>query len=108
MKKRTVSTLRILLASVTCAPALAAQNPPTPAAAPTTGKGQIVGVVVDSLDGRFLSNADVVIKGGEPAARTDSLGKFTIDSLTPGTYQVAVFHDLLDTLGEKPGPRSCA
>jgi hypothetical protein len=99
MKKRTVSTLRILLASVTCATALAAQNPPTPAAAPTTGKGQIVGVVVDSLDGRFLSNADVVIKGGEPAARTDSLGKFTIDSLTPGTYQVAVFHDLLDTLG---------
>ena len=30
---------------------------------------------------------------------TDSLGRFRIDSLNPGTYQVGVFHPLLDTLG---------
>jgi uncharacterized protein (DUF2141 family) len=102
MKKGTLSFLRTLLAPATLlafAPPLAAQNPATPAAPSSTGKGQIVGVVVDSLDGRFLSGADVVIRGGEPAAHTDSLGKFSIDSLVPGTYQVGVFHDLLDTLG---------
>jgi hypothetical protein len=94
MKK--LSVLRMLLALlIAYANPLAAQNPATS----RTGKGQIVGVVVDSLDGRFLSGADVVIRGGEPAAHTDSLGKFSIDSLVPGTYQVGVFHDLLDTLG---------
>jgi len=96
MKKRTLPVLRMLLPTlVAFAPPLAAQNPATP----STGKGQIVGVVVDSLDGRFLAGADIVIRGGEPAAHTDSLGKFSIDSLVPGTYQVGVFHDLLDTLG---------
>jgi hypothetical protein len=100
MKKGKLSVLRILLIAATLmTPPLAAQNPATPAAPASTGKGQIVGVVVDSLDGRFLSGADVVIRGGEPAAHTDSLGRFTIDSLVPGTYQVGVFHDLLDTLG---------
>jgi len=33
------------------------------------------------------------------SATTDSAGKFRIDSLAPGTYQVGVFHPLLDTLG---------
>jgi hypothetical protein len=80
---------------------LGAQNTtaPTPPAASKTGKGQIAGVVLDSLNGRYLSGADVVIKGGTAAATTDSLGKFKIDSLPPGTYQVGVFHSLLDTLG---------
>jgi hypothetical protein len=103
MKTDTLSLLRMLLALATAlafALPVAAQNPATPAPASSSpGKGQIVGVVVDSLDGRFLSGADVVIRGGEPAAHTDSLGKFSIDSLVPGTYQVGVFHDLLDTLG---------
>ena len=96
MKK--LSVLRMLLVpTIAFVPSLAAQNPATPGPA-STGKGQIVGVVVDSLDARFLSGADVVIRGGEPAAHTDSLGRFNIDSLVPGTYQVGVFHDLLDTL----------
>jgi hypothetical protein len=94
MKK--LSVLRMLL--IALATPVAAQNPATPATS-STGKGRIVGVVVDSLDGRFLSGADVVIRGGEPAAHTDSLGKFSIDSLVPGTYQVGIFHELLDTLG---------
>lgn len=70
----------------------------TPPSASKTGKGQIVGVVLDSLNGGYLSGADVVIKGGSTAAATDSLGKFKIDSLPPGTYQVGVFHNRLDTL----------
>jgi hypothetical protein len=80
---------------------LGAQNvtAPSPPAAAKTGKGQIAGVVLDTLNGRYLSGADIVIEGGRTAAETDSLGRFKIDSLPPGTYQVGVFHPLLDTLG---------
>jgi hypothetical protein len=83
-------------------PALGAQTPTsssTPPAAPRTGKAQIVGVVVDSLNGRYLSAADIVVEGTNLTIETDSLGKFEIDSLMPGTYQVGVFHPLLDSLG---------
>ena len=93
--------LRLAAALIAFAPALGAQKTTasTPGAS-KTGKAQIAGVVVDSLDGRYLSNADVVIDGTrETTLETDSLGKFEIDSLAPGTYQVGVFHPLLDTLG---------
>ena len=84
------------------APALRGQdNPaPPPPAVTRTGKAKIVGVVVDSLHGRFLSGAEVVIEGANTnkTVQTDSLGKFGIDSLPPGNYQVGVFHPLLDTL----------
>jgi hypothetical protein len=40
-----------------------------------------------------------MIEGAKTTIVTDSLGKFRIDSLPPGTYQVGVFHPLLDTLG---------
>jgi hypothetical protein len=55
-------------------------------------------VVVDSLHGRYLSGADVVVEGVTNTVQTDSLGQFKIDGLTPGTFQVGVFHPLLDTL----------
>ncbi len=74
----------------------------TPSAAPVVGKAgraEIIGVVVDSLNGRFLAGADVIVEGAKVTLVTDSLGKFRIDSLIPGTYQVGVFHPLLDTLG---------
>jgi hypothetical protein len=98
-----ISKLRLCLAAVLIAfaPALRAQQttPSTPPAAPKTGKAQIVGVVVDSLNGRYLSDADVVIEGTKATLETDSLGRFEIDTLPPGTYQVGVFHPLLDSLG---------
>jgi hypothetical protein len=83
------------------APALGAQKTTasTPPAGPKTGKAQIVGVVVDSLNGGFLSDADVLIEGANATLETDSLGKFEIDSLAPGIYRIGVFHPLLDTLG---------
>src|SRR4030081_1626621 len=74
-------------------------TPPTPPAASRSGKGQITGIVIDSLNRRFLTGADIVIDGGRAEVQTDSLGKFTIASLIPGTYQVGVFHPILDTLG---------
>jgi hypothetical protein len=91
-----------LVALIALAPTLSAQTPTassTPPTAPRTGKAQILGVVVDSLNGRYLSDADVVIEGTKATLETDSLGKFEIDTLPPGTYQVGVFHPLLDSLG---------
>ncbi|MFL5630786.1 MAG: carboxypeptidase regulatory-like domain-containing protein [Gemmatimonadaceae bacterium] len=73
------------------APCLQAQTPSAPA--------KIVGTVVDSLNGRYLVGADIVIEGRGEAISTDSLGRFHVDSLPAGTYRVGVFHPLLDTLG---------
>jgi hypothetical protein len=71
----------------------------TPAATNKTGTAVIAGVVVDSLNGRFLTGADVMIEGAKATLVTDSVGKFRMDGLPPGTYQIGVFHPLLDTLG---------
>src|ERR1700737_3566157 len=86
--------LCIAVALIVFAPPLGAQNKtaPTPPAGSKTGKAQIVGVVVDSLNGRYLSGADVVIEGARATLETDSLGKFRMDSWPPGTYRVGVFH----------------
>ena len=100
---RSTGTLQIMAAlavSASAVPLAAQQKTPTPAvAAVTTGKAEIVGMVIDSLHGRYLSGADVVIEGAKATVVTDSLGRFRIDGLPPGTYQVGVFHPLLDTLG---------
>jgi hypothetical protein len=60
---------------------------------------RLVGVVGDSLSAAPLRGAEVVVSGLARSVTTDSLGRFTIDSLTPGTYQVGVFHPLLENLG---------
>jgi hypothetical protein len=81
-------------------PVASQQKTPTPPVQVSgSGKGEIVGIVIDSLNGRYLSGADVVIEGAKATLVTDSLGKFRIDGLAPGNYQVGVFHPLLDTLG---------
>jgi hypothetical protein len=82
-------------------PLFAQQNTPAAAADTTTKlrRAQIKGVVLDSLNGRYLSGADVIVEGAKATLITDSVGRFHIDSLAPGTYQVGVFHPLLDTLG---------
>lgn len=94
---------RIALASVAAlaitAPLTAQQTTQPPAPAHEPGTAEIVGIVIDSLHGGYLSGAEVVIEGAKATAITDALGKFSIDGLAPGTYQVGVFHPLLDTLG---------
>jgi Carboxypeptidase regulatory-like domain len=64
-----------------------------------TGRAKIVGVVVDSVNGGYLTGAEIVIESGPPGVRTDSLGRFEVDSLRPGIYHVGVLHPLLDSLG---------
>jgi hypothetical protein len=101
MQLATKAYLIIALAFVGTAGALGAQQktPPTPTPATRVGRAEISGLVIDSLNGRYLAGADVIIDGAKATLLTDSLGKFRIDSLPPGTYQVGVFHPLLDTLG---------
>jgi hypothetical protein len=89
--------LALSLASASLSAQQKSQTPPTPPA--KTGKGMITGVVIDSLNGRYLSGAEVIVQGANLTRVTDSLGRFRVDSLAPGRYQVGVFHPLLDTLG---------
>jgi hypothetical protein len=64
-----------------------------------TGKASITGVIVDSLRGSYLASAEVLVEGAQKSVVTDSLGRFRLDGLKPGTYQVGVFHPVLDSLG---------
>jgi hypothetical protein len=80
------------------APAHAQVTPTQPSTAPIP-KSAITGIVGDSLHGDYLIGAEVIIEGLRATVFTDSLGRFRVDSLPPGTYQVGVFHPLLDTLG---------
>ncbi|MEY2457678.1 MAG: hypothetical protein QOK06_2803 [Acidimicrobiaceae bacterium] len=60
---------------------------------------RIIGIVVDSIDGTGLKGAEVLVSGSPLPVTTDSLGRFSVEGLSPGTYQVGVFHPLLETLG---------
>lgn len=101
MRRTRSFRLLALIALVAPCGRLAAQqqrSAPTPAPE-KTGKVEISGVVVDSLHGRYLVGAEVVIEGVKENLVTDSLGSFRIAGLPPGTYQVGAFHPVLDTLG---------
>jgi hypothetical protein len=60
---------------------------------------RIIGIVVDSVHGTGLEGADVLVSGRTSPVRTDSLGRFAVEGLSPGTYQIGVFHPLLESLG---------
>jgi hypothetical protein len=89
------------LALMAIAPAVRGQSPVTQILAGTSlaGSAKIVGVVVDSVNGGYLAGAEIAIEGGRRTLRTDSLGRFEVDSLHPGIYQVGVLHPVLDSLG---------
>lgn len=71
---------------------LLGQNPaPKPA--------RVVGIVIDSIHRSGLPGADVIVSGIATPYTTDSLGRFAIESLPPGTYRIGVFHPLLESLG---------
>jgi hypothetical protein len=89
------------------APAPAQPAPTTIAPAPgSTGPlagsstmGYLQGVAIDSIHDRPLVNAMVQLSGTDRVGITDSLGRFLIDSIKPGSYKVDVDHPILDTLG---------
>ena len=66
----------------------------------TPRTGRISGVVIDSLDGGGLANADVLAEGKTVAfAHTDSAGNFVMPDVPTGKYHLTVSHPLLDALG---------
>jgi hypothetical protein len=70
-----------------------------PLAAGSSTMGYLQGVAVDSIHGTPLVNAIIQISGTDRLGMTDSLGRFLIDSVKPGTYKVEVDHAILDTIG---------
>jgi carboxypeptidase family protein len=64
-----------------------------------TKTSRIVGIVIDSIHKSGLEGAEVIVSGLAAPVTTDSLGRFAVDSLVPGTYQVGVFHPLIESLG---------
>ncbi len=58
-----------------------------------------IGVAIDSVHGGPLAGAVVSIAGTDRQATTDSAGQFRIDSVPPGTYKLALFHPVLDSVG---------
>src|SRR5687767_9780183 len=58
----------------------------------------LTGLVVDSIRGRPLAGAEVVISGTTLSVTTDSSGRFTFDSLSAGDYRLGFFHPFLDSI----------
>ena len=82
-------------APTTIAPAPGATGP----LAGSSTMGYLQGVAVDSIHGTPLVNAVIQISGTDRVGITDSLGRFLIDSIKPGSYKVDVDHPIIDTLG---------
>jgi hypothetical protein len=94
----TPSSLRVLpyvLATLAGATPLVAQQT-TP---PIAGFGTIQGTVTDSIHRVPLSGAVLLINGVPRMGQTDAEGRYTIDSLPPGSYRIHLSHALLDTIG---------
>lgn len=68
-------------------------------AIPAQGQQIVRGTVYDSLLGAPLSNADLWVRGTNWRANSDSRGRFSFDSVTPGDYTVLVSHPDLDSVG---------
>lgn len=98
---RPIKTLKLFAAlalTVPCGRLLSQQQTAAPPAPPKSGTVEISGVVVDSVHMRYLADAEVFIEGVKGSFVTDSAGRFKVSGLPPGTYQVGVFHPMLDTL----------
>lgn len=74
--------------------------------------GVVAGVVRDSASRAPLPGAVVQLTADAPtppftrAARTDSLGRFRIDSVPPGRYALGFLHARLDSLGVEASVRT--
>src|SRR3954468_22971395 len=91
MRIQFVSALAILVAT---APVTRAQR----------GTSRLEGTVTDSVHGRPLTGAIVLLTKGGPApaawysATTDDRGRYAVDTLPAGQYSAALWHPMLDSL----------
>ena len=70
------------------------------------GGHSVAGIVFDSLHGRPLAAAEVILDGTRFRTVTDSSGRFRFDSVGLGSYRIALFHPLLDTLSMSVATRA--
>ena len=84
----------ILAGALLCSPfgAILGQNAPA-------NTSRIVGIVMDSIRGVGLPGAEVLVSGLSSTFTTDSLGRFAVEGIGPGTYEVGVFHPVIEALG---------
>src|SRR5688500_19696084 len=64
-----------------------------------SGLAVVRGIVTDSQNGGYLSGAIVSVSGTGRMAITDSIGRFRIEGIPPGTRRIDVYHDALDEIG---------
>lgn len=93
-RTRVAGRVLLLLAAAVATP-LFAQDP-----------GRVVGSVLDSTTMAPLADAAVVLWDTPYRAVSDSLGRFAIDEVPPGTYSAVFFHTRLGRLGVSVGPRT--
>lgn len=86
-------------ASDTAKPPVKTPLGPVPSAAEVPKFGYLQGVAMDSLHGEPLAGALIQVEGTSRIGPTDSLGRFLLDSIPPGSYRLLVEHPMLDTLG---------
>jgi hypothetical protein len=71
----------------------------TPSIVAGQGIPPVLGTVYDSLLNAPLRGADVWVRGRAQRAKTDSTGRFRLDSVAPGHYTLLVSHPGLDSAG---------
>lgn len=90
--------MKIVLAVAALIGSSVSAQTPSGTAQPTRGTSMLTGVVVDSVRGGFLKGASVAVLGPSRMGLTDSLGRFSIDGIPPGSHRVTLMDDLLDSL----------
>ncbi len=83
--------LAVLAVLATSARSAAAQS--------TVARVTVSGLAFDSLRGTPLANAFVMINGRSRSTTSDAKGRFSFDTLAPGTYTFAMQHAVFDSLG---------
>lgn len=89
---------QLLLACSLAAPALIAAQQPAAAPAPKR-LTSLVGAVWDSVSDAPLAGATVVVDGASRMGVTDARGMFRVDSVPAGSWRLALYHPMLDTIG---------
>ena len=93
----TVTALLCLVAAPVVAHAQAQAHAQAPSQ--STARVTVTGLAFDSLRGVPLANAFVTIAERSRSTTSDAKGRFTFDTLPPGTYTFAMQHAVFDSLG---------
>ena len=107
-----LSALSALVAATYAVPSPAQRTPPTPQDAKGSTGATVYGTVHDSIAARPLVGAIVQLVTADTLAdfgRTivsDSIGRFSFDSVPAGRYAIGFFHPMLDSLGLDPIART--